>query len=364
MLFAQLLIGALAIGFAPTCQEVTFQSLLKEMTNREAFTRFDDSFTVKQESSYDRRSVSIGAPGWYENADWGGLVRIEENDGRQEKVLFDQKGPGAVTRFWTTTGDKRGIMRFYFDGEEQASVVIDGFDVTKFPLELNRGLAVKHPLYNEDPAATGGTTLFLPIPYGKSLKITFEEPDPARFVHRYYHINYRTCESGTSVRSFSLEEARLSQLLIEQTQKELLEPSEYAKGEVSSKCGLLKPGESLELTLDRGSAAIRNLKIHSDLPAQIVVQAEFDSELCIDTPMADLGGSGYMCRRMDAWWAGCDGNGTVVSRYVMPYRKTAVVRMMNTGTEPARVCVDITTSKYKWSSASMHFMPSIHKDPV
>jgi len=36
--------------------------------------------------------------------------------------MFDEAGPGVITRIWITTLDKRGTWRFYFDGDDTPGV--------------------------------------------------------------------------------------------------------------------------------------------------------------------------------------------------------------------------------------------------
>jgi len=90
---------------------ITLESLLREMTNTEALARWPDpQFNCKQASSYDRQKVAPDKPGWFANGDHTQYLRTEENYGRQEQVMMDADGPGAIVRFWLTTGnDKRGI---------------------------------------------------------------------------------------------------------------------------------------------------------------------------------------------------------------------------------------------------------------
>ena len=105
---------------------VTLGSLLDEMVSYDVLASYPDpSYKTMQVSSYDRRTRDAQEPGWFANDDGFGYERADTVDGRIEKVLFDEKGPGAVTRIWMTTMDKTGILRFYFDGSDSPEVVID-----------------------------------------------------------------------------------------------------------------------------------------------------------------------------------------------------------------------------------------------
>ena len=80
---------------------------MEEMVSVEAEPCFPvPFFTTKHVSSYDRRSVIPGTPSWHANRDNTGFVRYEANNGRVEKVLFDEKGPGVLTRILTTGGSQ------------------------------------------------------------------------------------------------------------------------------------------------------------------------------------------------------------------------------------------------------------------
>jgi len=346
-------------------QCVTLESLLDEMVDRENFTRYPyPDYRCEQESSYDRRSVAPDQYGWFANGDWGGCVRLEVNEGRYERVLCDLEGPGAVTRLWTTTGDKRGTMRIYIDGNEEPEVVFEGFDGSRFPLNLNRGLAVKHPLYNEVMEYTGGSTLFLPIPYEKSIKITFEDPVVSEASSRYYHVNYRKYHEGTPVESFSMKKARALSGKIASVEDELLNHPAYEGSTTDSiRDYELPSGETLSLILPEGPNAIHTLRISSSATASLTVTADFDGRRTIDIPVEDLGLSGYLCRPMDSWWATTDSLGTVTCYYVMPYRNSAVISVTNNGTEAIPASIEAVMETYEWSDMSMYFHASYTERP-
>jgi hypothetical protein len=100
---------------------------------------------------------------------------------------------------------KAGKDAFYFDNESYASVEIPAFDLMKAGFNLGPGLLQPHSSY--DSINKGGNTLYLPIPYQKHCKITWEDPDTPNIKQpRYYQINYRTYEAGTQVITFKKED--------------------------------------------------------------------------------------------------------------------------------------------------------------
>ena len=141
--------------------EITTGSLLLEMIDREKIVEFPDPhFTLKQFSSYDRKSVSPEQPGWFANADRSQFIRTENNNGRREFVLFDADGPGAVVRFWVTVAlyEGNGILRIYLDHKSAPELegeileMISGSGIIDGPLansvsELTEYLKRGHNLY-------------------------------------------------------------------------------------------------------------------------------------------------------------------------------------------------------------------------
>ena len=198
-----------------SCQKqepITLESLLNEMVSMEEMARFPDPFyTCHQASSYDRRTVSPDSLNWFGNNDGyngGNFDRIDTINGRIEKVMLDHQGPGVITRMWITSLDQRPVIRFYFDGANEAGFTIPAYDLTQIGIAgAGRGLAMPHTSYSK--GTVGGSTSYFPVPYAKSCKITVEIPAEINKNPRYYQINYRSYEKGTQVETFSIEKAFL-----------------------------------------------------------------------------------------------------------------------------------------------------------
>jgi len=89
---------------------VTLDSLLAEMTDLVGMAEFPEPpYTCRQVSSYDRASKSPSQD-WFANADAGQFIRVEKAAGRDEFVMMDAEGPGAIVRIWSAnpTGTIRG----------------------------------------------------------------------------------------------------------------------------------------------------------------------------------------------------------------------------------------------------------------
>ena len=105
---------------------VTLPALLDEMAARETVASLPaPAYTLKQSSSHDpRKTDPANAASWHSNEDHDNAMRSEVNEGRKEWVIMDDKGPGAVVRFWTPLAADRNnqIIRFYFDDSPSPAI--------------------------------------------------------------------------------------------------------------------------------------------------------------------------------------------------------------------------------------------------
>ena len=347
---------------------ISFATLLAEMTDRRANCEFPAPYyRAAQMSSYDRRSVAPGKDGWFRNDDGRGFIRTEENNGRTEKVLFDEKGPGAVTRLWITTDNKRGTLRFYFDGEKEARVVIPGYDLNKFPLHIGEGLMFNHTNYSPIIDDKGGNTCYLPMPYAKSLKITLEDNDPQQDMLKYYHVGFRKYDEGIAVKTFSLKEMEENRQLLEQVNDCLLNPQTYANGKRTK--SEVKDGSTLSFKQRNAAIYGINLQLseksqqhYSDVMNNTTIQIFFDGKLCVDAPLCDFLAGGTGAPKLKGWYTDCDGKKNMRCRWIMPFKRKAEVRFVCNDGTPFAADVEIITNKYRRSNNTLYFHATGHAD--
>ncbi len=345
---------------------ISLSSLLDEMMDRRAVTEFPAPFyQTAQTTSYDRRTVAPDLPGWYGNDDGRGFIRTEVNNGRQERVFFDEKGPGVVTRLWITTSDKQGTLRFYFDGEQEASIVIPAFDLNMFPLPIGAGLMFNHSRYSTAIHDRGGNTSYLPMPYARSLKITLEDGDTELRIVRYYQVGFRRYEANTVVRSFSLEEMERCRPQLEKVSERLLNPEPYSKGKI--KRAEVENGSSL--SINRRNAAICGINLrlkeearrhYADVMNLTNIQIYFDGKLCVEAPLCDFFAGGKDGKELKGWYTDCDGKESMHSRWIMPFRQKAEVRFVCKGEVPFEGNVEIITDRHPRTPNTLYFHASEH----
>jgi len=351
---------------------ITLESLLEEMVQRSSIARLPSpAYTCKQASSYDRNSTEPGSATWWANADRSYFVRVEENQGRTEHVLMDVDGPGAVVRFWATWhgpggGEfSNGTMRVYLDG--QAEPVIEG------PMAdlISGGALVGEPLSHSVSPQTAyrhrGHNLYLPIPYAKHCKITYEtdvliDLGARRGEALYYQINYRTYEPGTQVESFAMATLARAASVLNRVQKMLAQNTRLGLDRVTEDTltGRIEPGQERSVTVD-GERAVRSLQFQlqaDDLPQALrstIVKIACDGADTVWCPIGDFFGTGYHLRPHATWYTDVTDE-TLSCYWVMPFRRHAKITILNLGAQPVELASGrILTGSWGWDERSCHF---------
>jgi len=199
-----LLVAATVTGQFAAGETVTLETLLKETVSLERLAVAPSpAYMTRQFSSYDRKSTDPAAlteENWFANHDRKQHLRVEQNQGREEFVLMDADGPGAVVRFWSANPVEGDIVRFYLDNNEYPAI--------EMPLYVLLGGKTAPFIAPFSGERGKGWNCYMPIPYEKHCKITISEGDI------YYQINYRTYEAGASVKTFTLAQADMAMSMI------------------------------------------------------------------------------------------------------------------------------------------------------
>ena len=176
--------GVLLALAAPVQGDVSIRSLLAEMPDmRRLASTSSPAYTTRQESSYDRTAKSP-EENWFANRDFGNYLRVERRQGRNEHVMAELKGPGAVVRIWSA--NPQGTIRFYVDGQTLPEFIVNMEDL----------LSGRHPDFPPPFSGrrSGGANLYYPIPYQRNLK-------RRRRAHSKAITTPRTCPSARCPRA-------------------------------------------------------------------------------------------------------------------------------------------------------------------
>lgn len=358
-------------------KKVSFKSMLQELADREALARYPSpEYTLAQFSSYDRAMVKPGDSTWFANWDRSMFIREEINQERKEYVMFDTIGPGAVVRFWMTFAGEnsgKGTLRIYLDGSTEPVIVGPAVDVLSGKILTDGPLATS--VSDASEYHMRGHNLYLPIPYSKACKITYESKnikDPGAKTGGesvYYNINYRTYKKA-AVKTFSLGELNSEKAVLDTVQKKL---SNRYRGTEKLQLtylpvkGSIAPGKSVTVKLPPGENAVRqfSIKLSAENLEQAlrstILEMDFDGEQTVWSPVGDFFGTGYQIRYSNTWYTKVDSNGTLSAWWVMPFQKEAKITLHNLNDFTVNADGQVATSSWKWDERSMHFGASWHQ---
>ncbi|HEX5123439.1 MAG TPA: DUF2961 domain-containing protein [Rhodanobacteraceae bacterium] len=271
-----------------------------------------------------------------------------------EAVVFDERGPGAITRIWMTTGfgtsscfDPATRVRFYFDGAATPSL-----DMPLAALFDGSTPPFTPPLVADRDASSGGFTTYVPIAYASALRIALVGADNGgtnpctgndqRLL--WFQLQHHRLAPGTAVTSFVPGDdfpawrAFLSHAG-DDPWNGMLAPVEASS--------MLAPGDTLDLASRSGLAWLRGIRLH--LPrsayASVRLRLVFDDATAVDAPLAD-----FFATTVDAELpargvlAGEDATGWLYAWLPMPFRANADVQLVADATLPATIAVDSALS--------------------
>lgn len=340
---------------------ITMASLLDDMTDLAAMAEFPASaYSCKQFSSSDRASTSPkNAETWFANDDAGQYLRVEKDkDGQNEYVLMEAQGPGAIVRIWCAT--PWGTVRIYLDGAETPA-----FEGSLGRLLGGRNQYFPAPIAGRSGGASvdsaPGYSLYIPIPYAKSCKVTSDASGLC------YHVNYRTYPADTKVVSFSTAQLpalapQLKKLAatLAASGKDGALPADAKKHPVEVS---LAPAASAKLGSFQGAAAIRQFGLQWTPTADrdekalraVMLEMTFDGETTVRVPLGDFFGAGPGVNPYDSLPLQVAKDGRMTSRWVMPFKTSAEVKVVNSGTSEVALKGEIVTVPYAFGDATMLF---------
>jgi hypothetical protein len=339
-------------------ETITINTLLAEMTDPAAVARFPASdYQCLQASSYNRASTNRNQPdrtatGWFADSDGLGFIRTEKIDGKDEWVIMEHNGPGAITKMWTPF--------FYYDFNDHVGpnirIYLDGSPtpvIDESLIRLIRGDGLFAPPTATKTARAGDS--YVPIPFAKSCKVTMTKKS------FYNIINYRAYPPGTPVETFTREGLAAAA-------KELADAGQILTVPMDANVGALKEsakleaGDKLTLKLPAGSQAVRQFTVRIPRaltnPASLrstVLTMTFDGEETVWTPVGDFFASADSLHPFHTFQRTVLADGTLICRWVMPYRKSGEIRLTNLGKTPVTAELQADVSPWQWDDASMHF---------
>jgi hypothetical protein len=351
---------------------ITTESLYLEMTDLHRLVEFPHpAYRIFQFSSFDRRSQLPGGPDWFANSDgFGGepipgferILQEPDSEGIGEYLIADVKGPGAIVRLWSAAIS--GTIDLYLDDQETpvyAGSAIDFFHRTldAFPQvdSLNRE-RLNETVYQRDAS-------YAPIPYAKRMRLIWT--GDLKTIH-FYQVQVRMYNPETIVKTFSPQDLETYRNTIEQVMAELIDPDQNLKPRSQQIPAAfessLEPGESAEVITLNGPAALELLQLRVEAEdvdlalRQTVVYINCDDYPWghVQSPLGDFFGAAPGINPYRSLPFSVQPDGTMISRWVMPFKNSLKLRLSNTGRQKVKIIGSALSHDYIWNEArSMHF---------
>lgn len=359
-------------------EKINIETLLEEMVSRETIAKLPvPAYRNLQASSYDRRTVNKNE-GWHANGDRSYFVDVEQKqNGRYEHILMDAEGPGVIVRWWSVTSNAdllEGTLKIYIDNDS-----VPGFSGTLKNLiggEFFAAAPLSMALAMESEEYKRGRNLYMPIPFSKSIKVSYERKDGKKLIEGerawpddavFYNINYRLYEKATEVESLTPKRLKVAKQTIDLTGQKLLSGSK-SDGDhlvVNSLKGKINPHEAKEMKLEKVSnkgGAINHISMKilaENLPQALrstILEISFDEERTVWTPIGDFFGTGYQIRASNNWYSTVNENGLLTCRWIMPFASSATIKIHNLGDQEVDIVAgDVSAIGWEWDNRSMYF---------
>jgi hypothetical protein len=371
------LVCSLAAGILaaePEGTVITTGTILAEMTDLARLARWPQpAYRTVQFSSYDRRSTTSEAPGWFANADGFGREPIpaflqvlrEPREGQPGLYLLaDVHGPGVIARGWTA--GMGGVLRVYLDpgaDDSAAGVLIwegpaQDFLARRSSHYLKAAgieLEAKDALSQEDAD-------YLPIPFARGLRITWE--GKLGELH-FYHLQVRLYRHGTVVRTFDPKhELKTFEPQLRAAVTGLLSPASGAGGEPTRFEGTVEPGRAWTWSPpNAGPGAVREWQLRlqaESLEAALrgcLLRIAFDGAQRpqVESPVGDFFASGPGVNPFGSLPFSVQPDGTLTCRFVMPYQKSVQLELVNFTSGAVRVEGSALLAPWQWDERSLYF---------
>jgi hypothetical protein len=366
-------------GFAAWCipsleaaEPITTESLLNEMIDMVKLADFPEpSYKTVQFSSYDRRSNLPGGPDWYANSDGFGrepipnfaaVLEPPNDEGIGRYLICDVEGPGAIVRTWSARIE--GNLDVYLDGSEQPiySGPAQPFLQSSY-LPFSTDAELPGELF--DGTFRQRDASYFPIPFAKHCRIEWTGNKDR--IH-FYEVQIRRYDSGAQVETFRPKDMDAYESAIQRIANVLSAPQEhwvYQSADPPVAIDVqIEPGESAELLTLTGPQAIERLSLKlaaDDLDRalrQSVLKINFDGHAQdqVQSPVGDFFGAAPGINPFDAVPLTVEADGTMTSRFVMPFAKSCQIQIENRSSVPISVTGNALTLEHAWDAdRSMHF---------
>lgn len=373
---AVLFAAALSAQAAPSqgVPVVTFPTLLHELVDLDRLARLPDpDYRTVQFGSSDRRTVSPDQPGWFANADGFGqepipafqkVLREPDADGVGEYLVCDVAGPGAIVRGWSAGMD--GVLRVWLDGAERPLFEGKAYDFfARRAAHVVPGLEALPDSGLKQALSPQQDADYLPIPFARGLRVTWT--GRVRDLH-FYQLQVRRYPAGTVVESFERGAASAALAVAGRREADAERDLRQQVGGPAAEAATFElpvGGVWHQEHAAPAPAALRRLVVSlsaDDLPRAlrgVLLRISCDGAPVpqVEAPLGDFFASAPGPLPYASLPMTVDPDGTLESRWVMPYRGTWRIELQNHSGLPVRGSLRATHSplQHGFDDRTMYF---------
>ncbi|MEO8459384.1 MAG: DUF2961 domain-containing protein [Dokdonella sp.] len=271
-----------------------------------------------------------------------------------EAILFDERGPGAVTRLWMTTGfgvssciDPAIRLHVYVDGASMPTL-----DIALAALFDGSTSGFTPPLVADRPQSSGGFVSYLPIAYAGSLKIALTNidnaPNPCTGNSEkllWYQITHHRLVPGTPVTSYAAGQDFPAMRAFLASAGD--DPWNAMLAPQTINGSLNSPGDVVPLLSFASAGWVRGLRLNVPVSARATIRlrATFDGETTIDMPLSDFfASSATAMLATRSVLLGEDVGGWLYSWFPMPFASAAQIDLIADATLAMPVAITASVS--------------------
>ena len=250
------------------------------------------------------------------------FLRVEGEEG----VIFEDHGPGAITRIWVTQGD-RGVS-LPLDPEVWIRIVVDDEVVVQLPLPdffAGEVPPFHPPLTLDRNASSGGNISYVPIPYREGCRVSLLGAENAKV---WFQITAHQSDGRWNVVRFTGEED------LSAWRDLLSDPGRdpWPGGQQATTSGetVLRRGQRVVIGAMTGPDFINGILLR--VPRRdwndVNIRLLFDGEVRVEMPLADFFAIGTGTESPTrSLLVGAGSGGDLYSYFPMPFFERAVVQL-------------------------------------
>jgi hypothetical protein len=336
-------------------KSISFENLLREMVDLKTLAVYPDPpYLTARRSSCDTTVPADSVPAGFGNNDRGYFLNVLP----EGHLMLDAKGPGVITHIWSA--NPCDSLVFYFDNQ-----VTPSWTVSMASLLDGTGL-IKEPFSH---ISSQGENCYFPIPYNKNCRVFYKGSRPN---YLYYHIDYRTYTKNTLLPTFDTTMVTTYKSIADSITTVLTDSLNTSASDTFDQIftGRVQPGQTVTAVKINGPAAVSNMVVTAADGVNPAFLRSCLLEITFDNPVypqvrIPIGELFCSVPGQKPYWTlpqSITSEGKMVSRWFMPFREHATVRLVNLGSDSDSLTMQIRIQPIQFSNSTMYFFARWRQD--